>query len=220
MDLLLTETEARVLGALIEKEITTPEYYPLSLNALVNACNQKSSREPVMNLSEKEVLASIDTLKSKKLAWQLTTAYGRVPKFEHNIQNVFLFSRQELAIVDALLLRGAQTMGELRTRTERMYHFSSLDEVGQTLKGLIERVDGPFVIELPRQTGHKDSRFMHLFYGMPDLEKMAEVRRETSFLNAAPASDRVSVLEEEVKQVRIELDELKQAFYDLKKQLE
>src|SRR5690554_7517318 len=119
MDMVLSAVEVRVLGALMEKEVTTPEYYPLSLNALINACNQKSNRDPVMNLEESEVVRAIESLREKKMVWQLSTASGRVPKFEHNIRSLFSFSEQESAVLSVLLLRGPQTVGEIKNRTER-----------------------------------------------------------------------------------------------------
>ncbi|HON11659.1 MAG TPA: YceH family protein [Chitinispirillaceae bacterium] len=219
MDMNLSPVEARILGSLIEKEITTPEYYPLSLNALLSACNQKSSRDPVMNLEEKDILEAIDTMKSKRLVWQLKSSTGRVPKYEHNIRSLFTFSPQETAIIDVLLLRGPQTPGELRTRTERLYNFSSLEEVLETLNGLISREDGPFVVELPRLKGQKDTRYTHLFSGMPDLEQYAEVEKRTPEQHLQ-SEDRIFELENNLSELRLEFEELKNAFYDLKRQLE
>jgi uncharacterized protein len=223
MDLHLNPIEARVLGALIEKEVTTPEYYPMSLNALTNACNQKSNREPVMELSDNDVVVAIDTLKDKKLSWQFSSAGGRVPKYEHNLRSLFSFSKAEFAVICMLLLRGPQTVGEIRTRTDRLYSFTSLEETEKTIRALAERSDGPFVVELPRQPGRKESRFMHLFCGMPDISPA----QETSDGNARPESkqvtttnDRFTTLEEEVVRLRNELTELRQQFLDLKKQLE
>lgn len=220
MNLTLNEIETRVLGSLIEKEITTPEYYPMTLNALTNACNQKSNREPVMNLSEKDVLAAIDTLRDKKLSWQFSSVGGRVPKYEHNLRSLFTFSKEEIAVLCMLLLRGPQTMGEIRTRTERLCSFSSLEETEKTIRALIERDDGPFVTELPRQAGHKESRFMHLFCGMPDLSLVNEQSIQTGFTPSTAKSDRLLILEEEVKELRSEIADLREQFNSFKKQLE
>ncbi len=220
MNLTLNEIETRVLGSLIEKEITTPEYYPMTLNALTNACNQKSNREPVMNLSEKEVLAAIDTLRDKKLSWQFSSVGGRVPKYEHNLRSLFTFSKEEIAVLCILLLRGPQTIGEIRTRTERLFSFSSLEEAEKTIRALIERDDGPFVTELPRQAGRKESRFMHLFCGMPDLSLANEQSIQTSFTPPTAKSDRLLILEEEVKELRSEIADLRVQFISFKKQLE
>lgn len=223
MDLHLNPIEARVLGALIEKEVTTPEYYPMSLNALTNACNQKSNREPVMDLSENDVVVAIDTLKDKKLSWQFSSAGGRVPKYEHNLRSLYSFSKAEVAVICTLLLRGPQTVGEIRTRTDRLYSFASLEETENTIRGLVERSDGPFAVELPRQPGRKESRFVHLFCGMPDISSAQEssggiIRSDTR--QSPTVNDRLVALEEEVVTLRNELTELRQQFLDFKKQLE
>ena len=160
----LAENEARVLGALIEKDITTPDYYPLSLNALVNACNQKNNRDPVMNLDENTVRAALSALQEKRLAGPAGGADSRVTKYEHRLQEVFNFDRRETALVCVLLLRGPQTPGELRGRTERMYRFETLDDVQSGLQKLMDR-QPPLVRALPRQPGTKESRYMHLFSG-------------------------------------------------------
>src|SRR5215510_7379432 len=161
MDIVLNDVEARVLGALIEKEITTPDYYPLSLNALVNACNQKNNRDPVMNLDEDAVRDALSTLQEKRLAGPASGADSRVTKYEHRVQEVFNFTRGETAIFCVLLLRGAQTPGELRGRTERMHRFEDLTEVQSTLQRLMQR-DPPLVKVLPRQPGTKESLYVHL----------------------------------------------------------
>lgn len=223
MDLHLDLIEVRILGSLIEKEITTPEYYPMSLNALTNACNQKSNRDPIMNLSEREVITAIDTLKDKKLCWQFSSASARVPKFEHNFRSLFSFSKEEIAVICVLFLRGPQTIGEIRIRTERMHSFSSLEEVEKTLQLLIERSDGPFVFELPRQPGHKEGRFVHLFSGFPELTAVVESLASTSgqmVLEITKENERLIVLEEGIKALRIEMEDLKKQFLDFKKQLE
>jgi uncharacterized protein YceH (UPF0502 family) len=220
MNLTLNEIEARVLGSLIEKEITTPEYYPMTLNALTNACNQKSNREPVMSLSEKDVSAAIDTLRDKKLSWQFSSSGGRVPKYEHNLRSLFTFSKEEVAVICILLLRGPQTVGEIRTRTERLFSFSSLEETEKTVRSLIERDDGPFVTELPRQAGHKENRFTHLFCGMPEASSIYEQSDQTNLAPSITKSDRLQFLEEEVNKLKNEIVELREQFNDFKKQLE
>ena len=223
MDIRCTHVEIRILGALIEKEITTPEYYPLSLNGLVNACNQKSNRDPVMTLDENEVLHGVDSLREKRLAWQLNTAGGRVPKYEHNLRSVFTLSTQEIALLCVLMLRGPQTPGELRVRTERMCTFASLEEVETALQGLISREDGPFVIELPRQPGHKESRFTHLFCGIPEMsspELLQTVRQETIAGATGQYQDRIRELEQEIRILRDELQQFKAEFTVFKKQFD
>src|SRR5438876_5719559 len=163
-ELHLTEIEVRVLGSLIEKDITTPDYYPLSLNALVNACNQKNNREPVMALNEDSVRQALSTLQEKRMAGPAGGADSRVTKYEHRLQEVFNFDRRETVVLCVLLLRGPQTPGELRGRTERMYHFEGLDDVQSTLQRLMDR-ELPLVRVLPRQPGTKESRYVHLFSG-------------------------------------------------------
>ena len=161
---LLTEAQARVLGALIEKEITTPDYYPLSMNALLNACNQKSNREPVTEFDEDTVRQALHGLDDKNLAGAVRGSDSRVTKYEHRFSEAYNFGRREVAVLCVLLLRGPQTPGELRGRTERLYNFDELSDVQSTLQKLIER-DPPLVRVLPRQPGTKESRYMHLFCG-------------------------------------------------------
>jgi len=158
----LTPGEARVLGALIEKEVTTPDYYPLTLNALINACNQRSNREPVMDLDEESVRQALHGLEDRKLAGRARAADGRAPKYEHWLGEVFNFSRAEVALLCVLLLRGPQTPGELRSRTERMHHFEEIADVLVGLQKLMER-EPALAAVLPRQPGTKESRYAHLF---------------------------------------------------------
>src|SRR5437773_783224 len=162
--MVLNEVECRVLGALVEKEAATPEYYPLSLNALVNACNQKSNRDPVMNLDEGEVREALDGLNHKSLAGATSTAESRVTKYEHRIGEVFNLGRRESALLGVLLLRGPQTPGELRGRSERLHRFEDLGEVQSTLQRMIE-FSPPLVKMLPRQPGTKEARYAHLLSG-------------------------------------------------------
>ncbi len=174
MTLHLSPVEARVLGALIEKEITTPEYYPLSLNALVNACNQKNNREPVMQLGEDEVRQALHRLQDRELAAAVHDS--RVAKYEHRLQEVFNFTRGETAVLCVLLLRGPQTPGELRGRTERMHRFEELDDVVSVLEKLAQR-EPALVAALPRQPGSREIRYAHLMSGEPDISQLAaEIR--------------------------------------------
>src|ERR1700727_1443013 len=166
MEIKLTETEVRVLGSLIEKDITTPEYYPLSLNALVNASNQKSNRDPVMQLDEDAVRDALEGLQQQRMAGPARGADSRVTKYEQRLQEVFNFTRPEIAVLCVLLLRGPQTPGELRGRTDRMYHFDVLEDVVSTLGRLNQR-DPSLATVLPRQPGTKEARYMHLFSGQP-----------------------------------------------------
>ena len=220
--MILTEIETRVLGSLIEKDITTPDYYPLSLNALVNACNQKNNRDPVMTLDEPAVRQALSTLQEKRLAGPASGADSRVTKFEHRLQEVFNFDRREIAVVCVLLLRGPQTPGELRSRTERMYRFEALEDVVSTLDRLAQR-EPPLVAMLPRQPGTKESRYMHLFSGEPPaVEVAANVARAPSPATAESNSTaaRLATLEEEVTRLRAELAEVQQQLAAFRKQFE
>ena len=220
MHFVLTEIETRVLGALIEKDITTPDYYPLSLNALVNACNQKNNREPVMTLAEETVRTALAMLQEKRLAGPASGADSRVTKYEHRLQEVFNFDRREIAVVCVLLLRGPQTPGELRGRTERMYHFEALDDVASTLDRLAQR-EPPLARVLPRQPGTKESRYTHLFAGEPSIPDLpASTVSDFSTPSASSAIDRVAHLEEEVADLRRELSDVQQQFAAFLKQFE
>lgn len=218
MEIILTSVEARVLGSLIEKEITTPDYYPLSLNALINACNQKNNREPVMGLDEEAVRSALDGLQAKRLAGPVNSADSRVTKYEHRLQEVFNFNRREIAVLCVLLLRGPQTPGELRGRTERMFRFEELSDVQSTLQHLIER-DPPLVRMLPRQPGTKESRYMHLLSG--DTEPASAVMQKPGVGTIeADSNDRIAALEEDIARLRSELTELREQFMRLKSQFE
>src|SRR5215831_9014254 len=170
MPTILTEVELRVLGSLVEKQITTPEYYPLTLNSLTLACNQKNNRNPVTSLSESEVEQALDSLRSRNLAYVFYGSTSRVPKYKHVADNLQL-SPAELAVICALMLSGPQTVGEIRTRGSRLYDFSGLEEVEQTLHALALNEPEPLVIKLPRQSGHKDARFAHLLSGEVNVEQ-------------------------------------------------
>lgn len=219
MDLVLNEVEARVLGSLVEKDVTTPDYYPLSLNGLVNACNQKNNRDPVMNLDDDAVRQALDTLQPKRLAGPTSSADSRVTKYEHRLQEVFNFTRGETAILCVLLLRGPQTPGELRGRTDRMHHFEDLTEVQSSLQRLMQR-EPALVRVLPRQPGTKESRYKHLLSG--DVEEVAVdiPSGPSSVASGAADDDRVARLEEEVANLRKELGDLKHQLATFRKQFE
>jgi uncharacterized protein YceH (UPF0502 family) len=218
MDIQLNEIEVRVLGALIEKETTTPDYYPLSLNALVNACNQKSNREPAMNLDQSVVRDALDSLNAKGLAGPLSSAESRVTKYAHRLQEVFNFDRRETAVLCMLFLRGPQTPGELRVRTERMYAFDDLAVVESTLRRLMER-EPPLVKKLPRVPGTKESRYAHLLAG--DVETWdAGLESSSTIGTAGPDDERVARLEDDVAALQKELADLRQQFVDFRKQCE
>jgi uncharacterized protein YceH (UPF0502 family) len=217
MEIVLSDVEARVLGALIEKEITTPDYYPLSLNALVNACNQKNNRDPVMSLEENAVRDALYTLQQKRLAGPAGGADSRVTKYEHRIQEVFNFTRAEEAIIDVLLLRGPQTPGELRGRTERMYRFEELSDVQSALQRLMQR-EPPLVKMLPRQPGTKESRYAHLLSG--DVEGWTAPEESSVADHVTAADPRLQALENEVAELRKEVADLKQQMESFRRQFE
>lgn len=218
MNFVLNAVEARVLGALMEKEATTPEYYPLSLNALVTACNQKNNREPVMQLDENEVRMALHRLEDHGLAGVSRGTDSRVAKYEHRVQEVFNFTRGEAALVCVLLLRGPQRPGELRGRTERMHRFEELDDVLAALEKLIRR-DPPLAAALPRQPGTKEIRYAHLLSGPVEAAAVVPAESPRAGMAAAVQDDRVERLEAEVAQLRqdvaqmqAELERLKQLF--------
>lgn len=220
MDFVLNEAEARVLGSLIEKDVTTPDYYPLSLNALVNACNQKSNRDPVMEVDEEAVRQAIRGLEKHGLAGPADTFDSRVTKYEHRLQEAFNFDRRETALLCTLLLRGPQTPGELRSRSERMHRFDDLSEVDSTLQRLMQR-DPPLVKILPRQPGAKEARYTHLLSG--DVEIASPALAQTPEPPHAPgrtSGDRVSELAQEVAQLHDEVAELRRQFAEFRKQFE
>ncbi len=218
MNIVLNEVEARVLGALVEKDTTTPDYYPLSLNALVNACNQKSNREPVMHVEEGTVREALDRLREHGLAEPAGGADSRVTKYEHRLQETFNFSRGETAVLCVLLLRGAQTPGELRGRTERMHRFEDLDAVQSSLQKLMQR-EPPLVAVLPRQPGTKESRYAHLLSGEVESKELAS-HRAVSPSSSSAYNERVSRLEEAVADLQNEVGELKQQLAEFRKQFE
>ena len=215
MNIEMTPLEARVIGCLIEKEVTTPDQYPLSLNALTNACNQKTNREPVMELAEAEVQRAVDTLMKKYLVSDRSAGYGgRVTKYKHRFCNTefgsLKFSKQELGVIDVLLLRGPQTPGELRSRTNRLCDFKDSDEVEATLESLMSREDGPFIMRLPRAPGSRESRYAHLFSGQPALPAEVETAPVPSGGEQAhDLAQRVAALEELVEHLRAQMAALK-----------
>jgi uncharacterized protein len=218
VNIVLSAVEVRVLGALIEKDITTPDYYPLSLNALVNACNQKSNRDPVMNLDEGAVRDALHSLQEKGLAGPASGADSRVTKYEHRLQEVFNFDRRETAVLCVLLLRGPQTPGELRGRTERMHPFEDLDEVQSALQRLMQR-EPPLARVLPRQPGTKESRYVHLLSG--DVEGWEPApAAETGGAGSSADGDRIARLEDEVAGLHKDIAELNQQLAEFRKKCE
>jgi len=219
MELPLNPIEVRILGALVEKQITTPEYYPLSLNALVNACNQKSNREPVMNLGEENVEATLDRLRGKQLVRMIIEDTGRVPKYAHALTQALKLTRPQVAALCVLMLRGPQTTGEIRGRSGRLHDFQGLTEVEQALAELAEREGGALVVRLPRQAGFKEVRYAHLLAGPPPPEA-PRAMPETARAGALSDDGRWDKLEEEIRQLRQELQGLSAQFAAFKKQFE
>jgi uncharacterized protein YceH (UPF0502 family) len=217
--IILSEKETRVLGSLVEKELTTPEYYPLSLNALVNACNQKSNRDPIMKLDEDVVRQALRTLEKKGLAGPADNMVSRVSKYEHRLQEAYNFTRHEIAILSELLLRGPQTPGELRSRADRMHKFDDLGIVLSTLQRLMRR-EPPLVTVLPRQPGTKEVRYAHLMSG--DVAVAAQEERPSGIAvqNALSEVERITRLEEQVAGLLTEVADLKQELASFRKLFE
>ena len=220
-DIRLGAVAARVLGALVEKEITTPEYYPLSLNALVNACNQKTNREPVMNLDDDAVTAALRSLSDLELAGAADTNDSRVRKYEHRLGEAFNFTRPEIAVLCVLLLRGAQTPGEIRGRGERLHHFEELSDVQAALQKLMAR-EPALVKVLARQPGTKESRYVHLMSGDVEAAPFEGPHEHArgSFDREADDGGRIARFESELAALRHELAELKQQLASFRKQFE
>jgi uncharacterized protein len=219
VDKVLNEYELRVLGAMVEKQIATPDYYPMTLNALVNACNQKNHRDPVVSYDEQTVIRALDSLREKKIAYTFHGADSRVPKFGHLFQKAFELTEGETALMCVLVLRGPQTPGELRSRTQHLHNFENLPEVESLLQGLSTRAE-PLTLRLPRQPGSRESRFAHLIGGPIDSELMESQMIEPPQRAPRGENERVVKLEEQVSKLRQEIDELRGQFAEFKKQFE
>jgi uncharacterized protein YceH (UPF0502 family) len=216
----LNEYELRALGALVEKQISTPDYYPMTLNALVNACNQKNHRDPVVSYDEATVAKALDSLRVKNLAYVFHGSEARAAKYGHLFPKVFDLSEAEVPLMCVLILRGPQTPGELRSRTQHLRNFESLAEVETLLQGLSLREE-PLIVKLPRQPGSRESRFAHLLGGPVEMEQREVAPRATTSVQPSQAENvRVAKLEEETASLRQELNELKQQFADFRKQFE
>ena len=216
MDVILNDEEARVLACLIEKEMATPEYYPLTLNALLNACNQKSNREPVVSYIEETVLKAIEGLKSKQLVWQ--SNLSRVLKYEEHFVKDNTYTSGEAAVMCILMLRGPQTVGEIRGRTERLHKFENLEEVHDTLESLASM---DHAVMQPRRPGHKEVRYIHHLCGhREEADISASVPEEIPNQNVSDNTSRIELLEEKVETLTAELDELKELFISFKEEFE
>lgn len=215
-DIELNEIEARVLGCLVEKELATPEYYPLSLNSLRNACNQKSNRNPVVSLNEQTVVVALDSLKEQQLAYQSDS--GRVPKYAHMLDKKYNLIIRESALISLLLLRGPQTVGELRGRSERMYAFSALSEVEETLQHLVNM---GLTMKMAKLPGRKEARYAHLLSGEPEnIKESGPAVMEQATVKVRVGNEKIAALEEEVAHLRNELEALKQSFETFKNQFD
>jgi hypothetical protein len=213
MDKLLTKEEIRVVGSLIEKQLTTPDYYPLTLNALTNACNQKSNREPIVNYSEKTVIRAIDSLRIQEYVQLFRGPDTRVEKYEQSFTKRLQLTPQEVAVLCTLMLRGHQTVGELRVRAGRLYPFESIDEVQQTVERLIEQA---LAIGMPRQIGQKEIRYAHLLAGEPSVQQVENDPKKTP----VDGQDRIEALALELMALRQEIESLKEQFRAFKLQFE
>ena len=217
MTTILNDIEIRVLGALVEKQVTTPEYYPLTLNSLTLACNQKNNRHPVTSYSENEVAHALETLREKNLTYVFHGSTSRVPKYKHVMPEVMHLNSAELALMCALMLRGPQTVGELRSNSARLHEFSGLDEVDATINSLISHNPEPLAVRLPRQAGQKEARFAHILSGELAIETQAE---ETPPVRSRGRDERVAALEGEIEALKTAVADLRDQFEVFKKQFE
>ncbi|HVI70309.1 MAG TPA: YceH family protein [Pyrinomonadaceae bacterium] len=217
MTTILTDIETRVLGSLIEKQVTTPEYYPLTLNALTLACNQKNNRQPVTSYTESQVADAVESLREKNLAYVFYGSTSRVPKYKHVVPEVMHLSPPETALMCVLMLRGAQTPGELRGNASRLHEFSGLEEIEAVLNGLITHEPEPLVVRLPRQPGQKEVRFAHLLSGEIDVEALASEPERPLRQSAQSAVER---LEQKVDALAAEVERIKEQFDQFRKQFE
>jgi uncharacterized protein YceH (UPF0502 family) len=210
----LTETEARIVAALVEKQLTTPEYYPLTLNALIAACNQKTNREPVTAYDERTVQNALEDLRDKNIVYVYYGSTSRVPKYKHMLPQVFELEPSETAVLCVLMLRGPQTIGEIKERTGRLYDFRDLNDTNETLEALLKR-DEPLITRLERAPGQKEARYAHLLSGeVTSYTPPERVSRGTA------SDERFEKLEQELEAVKIELSAFRQEFEDFKKQFE
>jgi uncharacterized protein YceH (UPF0502 family) len=214
---ILNDIEIRVLGSLVEKQVTTPEYYPLTLNSLTLACNQKNNRNPVTSYSENEVAHALETLREKNLTYVFHGSTSRVPKYKHVMPEVMHLNPAEQALMCVLMLRGPQTIGELRGNSARLHEFSGLDEVDATVNSLISHDPEPLVVRLPRQAGQKEARFAHILSGEVPIETLSE---EIAPARSRGREDRVAAMESEIETLKNEVAQLRGQFEGFKKQFE
>jgi uncharacterized protein len=218
--MLLNEIEVRVLGCLIEKQVTTPEYYPLTLNALTLACNQKNNRNPLTSFTEPQVEQALDSLREKNLAYVFHGSSSRVPKYKHVAPEVLHLSPAELAVMCVLMLSGPQTLGEIRTRGSRLYDFTGLEEVDETLRSLSTKDTEPLVTKLPRQAGQKEARFAQLLSGEVNIEQLSPVETLSRPTRRSTDSQKVERLEQKVETLTTQLENLRRKFEEFRKQFD
>ncbi|HSB27920.1 MAG TPA: DUF480 domain-containing protein [Pyrinomonadaceae bacterium] len=219
MSTVLTDIETRILGSLVEKQVTTPEYYPLTLNALTLACNQKNNRNPVTSYSDDQVAQALETLREKNLAYVFYGSTSRVPKYKHVLPEVMHLNHPEVAVLCVLMLRGPQTPGELRGNASRLHEFRGLEEVEETLSSLTTR-DEPLVVRLPRQPGQKEVRFAQLLSGEIDIESMASEIEHSAPTPRRSSNEHLERLEQKVEALTAEIESLRQQFEQFRKQFE
>lgn len=221
MSKILNDTEVRIVGALIEKQITTPEYYPLTLHALTQACNQKSNRDPIVSFDEPEIARSLETLRDKNLVYIFYGSTSRVPKYKHMAPEIFQLNERELAVLGVLMLRGAQTVGELKERANRLAaDFTTLLEVEETLDSLMSKEPQPLITKLMRQLGQKEARYVHTLGGEVAVDYVDKAASEDSPAKDSGKTARLAKLEDEVERLRVEVAELRQRLGDFVKQFE
>jgi uncharacterized protein YceH (UPF0502 family) len=215
----LTDIEARILGSLVEKQLTTPEYYPLTLNSLVTACNQKNNRDPVVSYDEATVSRALDDLRDRNLVYVFYGSTSRVPKYKHMLPSFYELEPAEVALVSVMMLRGPQTLGALRERSGRLHQFENLGEVQETLDKLMRR-DEPIVVKLPPQPGQKEARFSHLLSGEINVEELAAAAAASRASRAPVNNERAAALDERVATLEEEVNELRRMFDEFRKQFE
>jgi uncharacterized protein YceH (UPF0502 family) len=221
MNELLNPVEARVLGVLIEKEITTPNNYPLTLTSLTTACNQKSNRYPVTDLTEEETARALYSLRERNIAWEKAPSGSRVMKYSHEISQMLTLTDQQLAVITELMLRGPQTVGELRTHCERMYPLGDITQAAEVVQSLIDYTDGPLAVKLPREPGRRENRYAHLLCGEPEIsEEPIDIAPPAAVIAVRAENERITALEAEVEQLRSQMAELTEQFAEFKKQFE
>jgi uncharacterized protein YceH (UPF0502 family) len=221
MSKILNDTEVRIVGALIEKQITTPEYYPLTLYALTQACNQKSNRDPIVSFDEPEIAQSLESLRDKNLVYIFYGSTSRVPKYKHMTPEIFQLDARELAVLGVLMLRGAQTVGELKERANRLAaEFTTLHEVEETLDSLTSKEPQPLIAKLARQPGQKEARYVHTLAGEVAADYVDKAAEGNSPINDPGKTGRLAKLEDEVEMLRAEVAELRQRLGDFVKQFE